>query len=58
VFSNLQPLATAFLAHELLGEQISASFVCGALVVIAGVLLAQGHKASPRPSALATLPME
>ena len=58
VFSNLQPLATAFLAHELLGEHISASFVCGALVVIAGVLLAQGRKASPCPSAMATQPVE
>ena len=41
IFSNLQPLATALLAHLFLGEVITASFVAGALVVIAGVALAQ-----------------
>jgi drug/metabolite transporter (DMT)-like permease len=43
VFSNLQPLATALLAHEFLGERITARFLCGAAVVIAGVLLAQSR---------------
>jgi drug/metabolite transporter (DMT)-like permease len=41
VFSNLQPLATAVLAHFLLGEHVTAQFVGGALVVISGVVLAQ-----------------
>jgi drug/metabolite transporter (DMT)-like permease len=41
IFSNLQPLATALLAHVFLGEHITVAFVIGALVVIGGVLLAQ-----------------
>jgi drug/metabolite transporter (DMT)-like permease len=41
IFSNLQPLATAILAHFFLGEHITAAFIAGALVVIAGVLFAQ-----------------
>lgn len=41
IFSNLQPLATAFLAHVFLGEHVTPAFLGGALVVIAGVLLAQ-----------------
>jgi drug/metabolite transporter (DMT)-like permease len=50
VFSNLQPLATAFLAQQFLGEHITASFLGGAAVVIAGVLLAQS-KPAPRAAA-------
>jgi len=46
IFSNLQPLATAFLAHVFLGEHVTAPFLAGAVVVIAGVLLAQ-WKARP-----------
>jgi drug/metabolite transporter (DMT)-like permease len=45
VFTNLQPLATAVLAHIFLGEQITLGFVLGACVVIAGVLLAQWKSA-------------
>jgi drug/metabolite transporter (DMT)-like permease len=41
IFNNLQPLATALLAWLFLGEHITLAFVAGALVVIAGVLLAQ-----------------
>ena len=41
IFSNLQPLATALLAHVFLGEHVTAGFLAGAVVVIAGVLLAQ-----------------
>lgn len=41
VFTNLQPLATAVLAHFFLGEHITPQFVCGAAVVISGVVLAQ-----------------
>ena len=41
VFSNLQPLATAALAQVFLGERVTLAFLCGALVVISGVLLAQ-----------------
>jgi drug/metabolite transporter (DMT)-like permease len=41
IFSNLQPLATAMLAHFFLGEHVTRGFVVGAVVVIAGVLLAQ-----------------
>ena len=46
VFSNLQPLTTALLAHFFLAEKITVRFVLGACVVIAGVLLAQ-WKAAP-----------
>ena len=45
VFTNLQPLATAALAHFFLGEHVTLAFLCGALVVISGVLLAQGKSA-------------
>jgi drug/metabolite transporter (DMT)-like permease len=45
VFTNLQPLATAFLAHVFLGEHVTAAFLLGAVVVIAGVLLAQWKSA-------------
>jgi drug/metabolite transporter (DMT)-like permease len=41
VFSNLQPLCTAMLAHFLLGEHNSVAFYVAALVVIFGVVLAQ-----------------
>ena len=41
VFTNLQPLATAVLAHFFLGEHVTPQFVGGALVVISGVVLAQ-----------------
>jgi len=41
VFTNLQPLATAVLAHVFLGEHVTPQFVGGALVVISGVVLAQ-----------------
>jgi drug/metabolite transporter (DMT)-like permease len=49
VFTNLQPLATAALAHFFLGEQITLAFLAGAVVVISGVLLAQ-WKTAPDPS--------
>ena len=45
VFTNLQPLATAFLAHVFLGEHVTAGFLAGAVVVIAGVLLTQWRSA-------------
>ena len=41
IFSNLQPLATAVLAHLFLGEHVTPQFVGGSLVVISGVILAQ-----------------
>jgi len=44
VFSNLQPLATALLAHFTLGEQITPRFVAGAVIVMAGVVLTQSAK--------------
>jgi drug/metabolite transporter (DMT)-like permease len=48
VFTNLQPLATAVLAHFALGEQITLEFVAGAVVVMAGVALAQtGRRGLP-----------
>ena len=46
IFTNLQPLATAALAHFFLGERITLRFVVGGAVVIGGVLLAQ-WKAAP-----------
>ena len=46
IFSNLQPLATAALAWLFFGERITWAFIAGAVVVIAGVLLAQ-WKAAP-----------
>lgn len=41
IFSNLQPLGTAFLAHFFLGERVTLAFLAGAAVVIGGVMLAQ-----------------
>jgi drug/metabolite transporter (DMT)-like permease len=41
VFTNLQPLATAVLAHSFLGEHVTPQFVAGAMVVISGVVIAQ-----------------
>jgi len=41
VFTNLQPVATAVLAHLFLGEHVTPQFIGGALVVIFGVVLAQ-----------------
>src|SRR5438445_12222265 len=41
VFTNLQPLATAVLAHFFLREHITPQFVGGAAVVISGVVMAQ-----------------
>ena len=41
VFTNLQPVATAVLAHVFLGEHVTPQFIGGALVVISGVVLAQ-----------------
>ncbi|HKC58595.1 MAG TPA: DMT family transporter [Myxococcales bacterium] len=49
IFSNLQPLATAVLAHLFLGEHVTPQFVGGALVVISGVILAQMR--APRTAA-------
>jgi drug/metabolite transporter (DMT)-like permease len=49
IFSNLQPLATALLAWLFFGEHITWAFVAGALVVIAGVLLAQWKVAPDAP---------
>ncbi len=54
IFANLQPLATAFLAHVFLGERVTLAFVGGALVVICGVLLAQ-WRAQPDASEEALL---
>lgn len=50
VFSNLQPLATAVLAQFTLGEQITPQFIGGALVVMAGVVLAQTGPAKVQPA--------
>lgn len=47
VFSNLQPLATALLAHFFLGERITPGFLAGAAVVIGGVALAQSKPRRP-----------
>jgi len=55
VFSNLQPLATALLAHFLLGDEVTPAFVCGALVVMGGVALAQVGRRLPA-AALAVPP--
>ena len=41
VFTNLQPLATAVLAHFILGEHVTPQFIAGAAVVISGVVIAQ-----------------
>ncbi len=43
VFTNLQPIATAVLAHFFLGETVTVRFMLGALLVISGVLLAQAR---------------
>jgi drug/metabolite transporter (DMT)-like permease len=56
IFTNLQPLATAFLAHVFLGERVTAQFLAGAVVVIAGVLLAQWKAATPTQEALIESP--
>jgi drug/metabolite transporter (DMT)-like permease len=56
IFTNLQPLATAFLAHVFLGERVTAQFLAGAVVVIAGVLLAQWKAATPTEEALIEAP--
>ena len=52
VFSNLQPLATATLAHFFLREHVTASFVAGALVVMTGVVLAQTGREVQEPAAV------
>lgn len=53
VFTNLQPLATAILAHFFLREHLTLSFVAGAVLVICGVLLAQWRAAdAPREALL------
>ena len=49
VFTNLQPLATAVLAHFFLREHITPQFVGGAAVVISGVVMAQ--LSAPRTAA-------
>ena len=41
IFTNLQPLATAGLAHVFLKEQVTLAFLAGAVVVVAGVVIAQ-----------------
>lgn len=58
IFSNLQPLATAFLAHEILGEHIGFAFLAGAAVVIGGVLLAQDRRRASGAAALSVPPAE
>lgn len=58
VFSNLQPLATALLAQIFLGERLTAAFLGGALVVISGVLLAQGSGERESGPALVEHPAE
>lgn len=49
VFANLQPPATAALAHFWLGEEVTVPFLAGTAVVIAGVLLAQSRRPSDKP---------
>ncbi|HEY6908646.1 MAG TPA: DMT family transporter [Myxococcales bacterium] len=49
IFNNLQPLATALLAWLFFGEHITVAFIAGAVVVIAGVLLAQWKTAPDAP---------
>jgi drug/metabolite transporter (DMT)-like permease len=56
VFTNLQPLATAGLAHFFLGERVTVPFLAGALVVISGVLLAQWRNADAPGEALIESP--
>ena len=53
VFSNLQPLATAVLGWLIVGDAVTWEFVAGALVVMAGVVLAQSGRrvTSPVPDA-------
>lgn len=50
VFTNLQPLATAALAHVFFDEPVTLGFLGGALVVISGVLLAQRSAAPDTPA--------
>ena len=53
IFTNLQPLATAFLAHVFFGERVTGGFLAGAAAVISGVLLAQWRTAdAPREALL------
>jgi drug/metabolite transporter (DMT)-like permease len=56
VFTNLQPLATAVLAHFFLGEHITVPFFAGAVVVVSGVLLAQWRRADAQREALLESP--
>jgi drug/metabolite transporter (DMT)-like permease len=46
IFTNLQPLTTALMAQLFLGERVTAGFYLATAVVIAGVLLAQWHRAA------------
>jgi drug/metabolite transporter (DMT)-like permease len=41
IWSNLQPVLTALLAWLVYGEQLTASFVLGGAMVLAGVVLTQ-----------------
>jgi drug/metabolite transporter (DMT)-like permease len=41
IWSNLQPVLTAFLAWGIYGEQLTAPFVAGGAMVLAGVVLTQ-----------------
>jgi len=50
VFTNLQPICTALLAHFFLGERVTAPFILGALLVISGVLLAQARQRRLKPA--------
>lgn len=56
IFSNLQPLATALLAHVFLGERVTPGFLLGAAVVVLGVLLAQWKPADAQQEALLESP--
>ncbi|MGZ6124663.1 MAG: DMT family transporter [Myxococcales bacterium] len=47
VFTNLQPLATALMAQAFLRERVTLGFYLAAVVVIAGVLLAQWRAPAP-----------
>jgi drug/metabolite transporter (DMT)-like permease len=56
IFTNLQPLATAILAHLFLDEQVTWSFLLGGAVVISGVLLAQHDAGGVQRDALLEAP--
>jgi drug/metabolite transporter (DMT)-like permease len=43
IWSNLQPVLTAFLAWGIYGEQLTAPFVAGGAMVLAGVVLTQRY---------------